>query len=281
MDPLTGAALIGVGSAVAGGIMGGKSAERAADRNAAAQERFAKHGIQWKVKDAQRAGILPEYALGASTQSFSPTYTGSQAGNMIADAGQNVARAVLASGTKADRELDSQLKAETLRGMRLENNLKDPALTSINRPGNPPFPHARGNVIPGQGNSPIVQDVALQRTGQSRGSRYSEGASIPQVGWTETNDGGLRPVPSQDVKNRIEDQLIPEAVWATQNLVAPNFNKGPQPPKEALPKGAIGWRWSVSRQAYYPKFKNIPGRTGNKLVDWYNDVGDRWQRLRK
>jgi len=163
MDPVTGAALIGVGSAVAGGIIGDKSARRAAKQNAAAQERFAKEGIRWKVADAKAAGILPEYALGASTHSFQPTFTGDQSGSIIAEAGQNVARSVLAAGTKEDRAFDAAIKAETLRGMKIDNEIKSQK-TSVNRPGNPAFPHPRGNVVPGQGDSPVV-DIALERTG--------------------------------------------------------------------------------------------------------------------
>lgn len=277
MDPLTGAALITGGATLVGGMMGDKSAQRAADKNAAMQKEFAKKGIQWRVEDAKKAGISPEFALGGGGASFTPTYTGGKTGDMIADAGQNIARAALASGTKEDREMDAAMKAETLRGMKLQNDKIDPALTSINRPGNPPFPHANGNVFPGQGNTPVVKDVSLERTGMSPSAPHSEGGSIPAVGWMNTPDGGLRPVPSQDVKNRIEDQLIPETVWAAQNLVAPNFDKGPKPPKEALPKGAKSWRWSVSRQAYYPSSKHHRN-FGDRAYEWYESAKERWSK---
>jgi len=277
MDPITTALAVNTVGSVVGGMMSDKSASDAAARNAALQKEFAKKGIQWKVADAKKAGISPEFALGGSTTSFTPTETGGKTGDMIADAGQNIARAALATGTQADREMDAQMKAETLRGMKLQNDKIDPALTSINRPGNPPFPHPNGNVFPGQGNSPVVKDVALERTGQSPSAPHSEGGSIPAVGWMNTPDGGLRPVPSQDVKNRIEDQLIPETVWATQNLVAPNFEKGPKPPKEALPKGAKSWRWSVSRQAYYPSSKSHRN-FGDRAYEWYESAKDRWSK---
>jgi len=266
MDPLTGGALIGGGSMLLGGYLADKSADSAAKKNAAAQERFAKHGIQWKVADAKKAGVSPEYALGAPTTSFSPTYTGGQQGNMIADAGQNVARAALAVGTKEDRQLTSALQSETLRGMKLDNDIKQTQFSSVNRPGNPAFPSARGNMIEGQGNSP-VKDVVLERTGMSRSTPHSEGGSIPSVGWAQTADGGLRPIPSQDIKNRIEDQFVPESMWAAQNLVAPNFGKGPKPPSDALPKGKH-WRWSVSRQAWYPT-SGKKNTLGDKAYDYY------------
>lgn len=256
MDPLTGAALIGVGSAVAGGLISSRDQRHAAQRSAAQQERFAKEGIRWKVADAKAAGISPEFALGASTHSFAPTETGSERGSMIADAGQNIARAALATEDAGSRKLNEQLKAETLRGMVLDNNQKamSAQLTSVNKPGNPPFPSSRGNIVPGQNNSPVV-DKALERTGQHSTARHSEGASIPSVGWAETDDGGLMPIPSQDIKNRIEDQAIPEAIWAARNLIGPNMGKGSKPPLSALPKGAHSWRWSLSRQAWYPDSK--------------------------
>lgn len=265
MDPFTAAALVGGGTALLGGIMSSRSNRAAAEANAAAQERYAKEGIRWKVADAKAAGISPEYALGANTTSFNPTYTGSQQGNIIADAGQNIARAAMASEPAESRKINAALQTETLRGMKLDNDIKQSQMTRVNVPGNPAFPSAQGNVIEGQGNSP-VKDVPLERTGQSLKTPHSEGGSIPSVGWAQTADGGLRPVPSQDIKNRIEDQLIPESVWAAQNIVAPNFGKGPKPPSEALPKGHF-WRWSVSRQAWYPsKGKR---NFGDTAWEWY------------
>lgn len=276
MDPVTAGALIMGGSTIVGGMMADKSAKEAAAKNAAAQKEFAKKGIQWRVEDARKAGISPEFALGGQTASFNPTYTGGRSGDMIADAGQNIARAALASSTKEDREMDAMMKAETLRGMKLQNDKIDPALTPINRPGNPAFPSQRGNVFPGQGDSP-VKDVPLERTGQAPDARHSEGASIPSVGWAETADGGLRPVPSQDIKNRIEDQLIPETLWAAQHQLGPNFGKGSPPPKSALPKGYNYWRWSYKSQAYYPGKRdthiNVKGRKIPNLIYHFEKGG--------
>lgn len=66
-----------VGS-IAGGILGANSAQNVAGMNYEAQKEFAQNGIRWKVEDAKRAGIHPLYALGASTQGYSPSggYTG-------------------------------------------------------------------------------------------------------------------------------------------------------------------------------------------------------------
>lgn len=283
MDPLVAGALIGAGASYLGGRKSDDSAEAAAKKNVKYQKQFAQQGIRWRVADAKAAGVSAEAALGASGAQFQPTFTGGQSGSMAADAGQNIARAVMASSTAEDRKMEAALKAETLRGMRIENDHKA-QLTRVNVPGNPPFPHDRGNVIPGQGNSP-VRDVPLERTGQAPGARHSEGASVPSVGWAETADGGLRPIPSQDIKNRIEDQVIPEVLWAGQNLVAPNFGKGPKPPESALPKGAH-WRWSVSRQAWYPSKgrRNLGDKAWEfvePLYKYFNDRTEATRRFRK
>jgi len=248
-------------AAAAAAALYGAQQQKRANREANAanylqSKEFAQKGIRWKVNDARKAGIAPEFALGASTHSPSFATQPDQTGNMIADAGQNISRAALAEASQPDRQMSKALQVETLRGMKLDNDIKEgQGQASVGYPQNPAFPSANGNVIPGQGNSPVVMDKALERTGQSRNAPYSEGAAIPSVGWSTTKDGGLRPVPSQDIKNRIEDQVIPETAWAAQHLVAPNFGKGAEPPKEALPPKAIGWKWSVSRQAYYPLFR--------------------------
>ena len=95
-----------VGS-IAGGILGANSAQNVASMNYEAQKEFAQNGIRWKVEDAKRAGIHPLYALGASTQGYSPSfgYTGDYG---IADAaaqfGQGYERAQQAKMTKEERD---------------------------------------------------------------------------------------------------------------------------------------------------------------------------------
>lgn len=84
-----------------------ESQERIAAQNIALQREFAQNGIQWKVADAQAAGLHPLAALGAQTSSFSPVSVGStDFGSM----GQDVGRAIKAAMSDADR--DEATKAE-------------------------------------------------------------------------------------------------------------------------------------------------------------------------
>jgi len=100
-------ALIQAGGNLLGGLIGKKSQEDANEANAARQEEFAKHGIQWRVEDAKRAGLHPLYALGGSGASFSPS------AQPVMD-GQHVARAASAFASGFDRELQ-QANLEAVR----------------------------------------------------------------------------------------------------------------------------------------------------------------------
>lgn len=83
--------------------------ERQAERNIALQKEFAQHGIQWRVADAQAAGLHPLYAIGGSGASFSPNPVvipgGASPGPRHSeDLGQNLSRAVMAQSTELDLE---------------------------------------------------------------------------------------------------------------------------------------------------------------------------------
>lgn len=103
-------ALIGAGASIIGGLMGKSSQDEAnrinqenALRQEALQKEFAQSGIQWKVQDAQKAGIHPLYALGANTVNYAPHSVGAVADtslpNAISRSGQDISRALEATRT--------------------------------------------------------------------------------------------------------------------------------------------------------------------------------------
>ena len=87
-------AIGGIASAL-GGMFGGNKAAKAQYRMFKKQLQFqrdaATHGIQWKVKDARKAGIHPVYALGAPT--FSPAPISADTSG-YASAGESLGRGV-------------------------------------------------------------------------------------------------------------------------------------------------------------------------------------------
>lgn len=128
--------IIGAGAKLLGGIFGNNEQEKInqeniANQNAinqqniAEQEKFAQTGIQWKVADANKAGINPLAALGASTNSFSnvvgSTSVASNAlGEAMGDAGQQLGRAVAAASPQAQRQAE------------LENKLLEAKIANVN-----------------------------------------------------------------------------------------------------------------------------------------------------
>lgn len=111
--------LISAGANLLGGLFSSNSSKKAAEQNAALQREFAQNGIQWKVEDAKKAGIHPAFALGANTASASPSYVGdSSFGTGIANAGQDLGRAINATRSSSDR-VSAQVK--TMNDLQLQN----------------------------------------------------------------------------------------------------------------------------------------------------------------
>lgn len=64
---------MGVLSGVIGGAIDFASGMFQSNKSAQLQKQFAQQGIQWRVKDAIAAGVHPLFALGGSTQGFTPS----------------------------------------------------------------------------------------------------------------------------------------------------------------------------------------------------------------
>jgi hypothetical protein len=233
----------------------------------AQQEKFAKAGIRWKVADARAAGIHPLAALGASTSYGSPATVGTAPVADMQGMGQDIGRAIAATSTNHERKvMDLQLD-----NMKMDNEMKRMEVISQRR-------RLAGQVGPGVPDD--VKSIPAQVTSHQKGKLPQEAGSITSVGFARTAGGGLTPVPSKDAKERIEDQFIPEMVWAGQNYVAPmlgdNTNK---PSKSLLPKGKgyKDWQWDYSSFTWKPvkhKGKNLLQRVKgyfkktNKRFPW-------------
>lgn len=166
-------ALIGAGAQLAGGLLGMKSQKDANKANEASQLRqealqkeFAQSGIQWKVKDAEAAGIHPLYALGANTTSYQPTNVGGGATDFgfLGDAGQNIGRAIDATRSTPASAMALKLGQVQIEGAQLDNELKRTQLISAIRTagiGTHPALPSPNDVypLPGQGNSGIISSV--------------------------------------------------------------------------------------------------------------------------
>jgi hypothetical protein len=277
-------ALLSAGSSIIGGLLGKSSADKAADaqremneRNIALQKEFAQSGIQWRVEDAKKAGIHPIYALGSGGASFTPVSSNFTAdtsmANAFASAGQDIGRAVNATRGQSAR-LDAFSKtaqALQLENMGLQNDVLRTEIASktarLNQQTNPPMPSASDAwLIPGQPASgpaatlkSLIDDQAMKRTPGDPGRPHQEPGAITDTGHMRTS-GGLFPVPSDDAKQRIEDNWYQETMHFIRNnllpMISPRFNEPPHKPDK-------GKAW-----VYDPVYgyKQVPDRFINKFL---------------
>lgn len=256
----------------AGSVIGSIFGKSEADQNVKMQKQFAQQGIQWKVADAKKAGIHPLYALGAQTHSFAPVQTGIS--ENMASAGQSLGRAVDAYRSNGER-LDGFTKASQsllLEKGKLENELLKTQIASanatLNQAGSPPPAPTMGSryLMPGQGSTQgLIQDQAMSRTRSSPAAPSQEPGAIPEVGFGRSTTG-YPVVPSADVKQRIEDMILPEISWALRNQIAPMMSEKNLNPPFKAPYGKR-WQYDWFRQEYQ-LVDQKPGSVILKLKPW-------------
>lgn len=245
---MLGSIIGGIGSLL-GGLFGSSSQEKANEENIKYQREFAQNGIQWRVADANKAGIHPLYALGANTVSFAPSSVGSNAlGEGIANASQEIGRAITAQGTKADRAIQATMAKLALQRAGLENELLATQIRKIEAPGTPPALPSPANryLVDGQGqtlvsgpssavSSNLVVDQPLERVTGDPNLLSAEPGAVTDQGWIKT-PRGYATVPSMDAKNRIEDSLYELDHYARNGLLPRiGITNGQPPPVDPGP----------------------------------------------
>lgn len=211
-------ALVGAAASIAGGLLSNKAAKDAnkqAEANAlrqeALQKEFAQSGIQWKVKDAEAAGIHPLYALGANTVSYSPTSVGTTPANFdfLGDAGQNIGRAIQSQQSGPRQLAALQLTAAQLQneGLNLDNELKKTQLFSAARLARQP---GTGPGIPDlfgpEGESPPLMHDA--RNPQYTPNLRAFGKDFqPSAGWSDAQS-------FEDRYGELSDYIMGPAILA-------------------------------------------------------------------
>lgn len=233
-----------------------RQSQRNSDRDYALQDELARSGIRLRVADAKAAGLHPLSALGvplASGGGNQAMFTDPVSSDIAWNLGQDNSRATNATRTTLERSKARNDSLQTER-MELENDLLRSQIRKINASPNPPFPSATDDsrrAIAGQAGSEVEIRPA-QPTATHPGIPSQEAGAIADRGFTRTSPTTFAVIPSLDVKERIEDQWIPETAWAARNLVAPAtksiFNTKRQrrkaPPQEWLPKGYTHWKFN-------------------------------------
>lgn len=134
MDPLVTSSLISAGSSILGGLFGGKqkrgpSPQEQVNAQALLEQTMLRNRPSWAVEGAKAAGIHPLVALGMSPYQggasimAGDTGSGKDVFGALANAGQDVSRAVAAYQTKEQRDMNKSLAALQLERAGLENEL--------------------------------------------------------------------------------------------------------------------------------------------------------------
>lgn len=280
----------GVGKAVTGvlGIGSQKDANQAnadfARQQLEYQKELAKNQIQWRVDDAKKAGLHPMAALGLNSTSFSPVSLSQQGldyssiADGISDMGQSLNYASIKAKDNQQQQVAVRLAQEGVElqneGLRLDNEYKRWQLLQAMETGtsqalrSPAAPTVRGDgaVIGGQPDS-IIKVNPSETEANALGALGTSAASVPDVTFVRTNDGGFSMVRSESVADRLDDDMLGTLGWHLRNSV-PAFldDQDSAPPKSWLPSGATEWVFNSRRMAWYPNTHKY----GKKLTEFLN-----------
>ncbi len=213
------------------------------------QREMATSGVKMRVEDAQAAGVHPLAALGGNLAS-GPTV---QAGDLRSSSGmpgQDISRGIMATMTAYER---GKVVAKEMESKELDIEAKKLNLLRMKRELNPPL--ASHSEMPGLTGSGYVNEMPLQRVHSMPGNPGREVGAVPDAGFSRST-GGLSVLPSRDVKERIEDQIIPETMWAIRNYVLPILRGYRRRPRAGTLRPPRGMRWKMTVDG----FKAVPDK---------------------
>lgn len=156
-------AILGAAGSVASSLIGANSAKK----QAKLQKEFAQEGIQWKVADAQKAGVHPLFALGANTHSYSPVSVGGPDMSWLGDMGQEIDRSRQAVSDAGSRSGQATLERLSVDRAGLENELLRAEIAKTRAQVGPPSP------TPGvASNDPLILQAGdkITKWGTGKGS---------------------------------------------------------------------------------------------------------------
>lgn len=250
-------------------------------QNTALQKEFAKSGISWKVRDAEKSGIHPLYALGAQSVSFAPQSVGLDTATVgaphsnpathqpdysgIAEAGQNIGRAIQATNSvEAQMQaMQVSLAQAQVQGAHLDNDIKRTQLASAiaTNVGSPPgIPGARASVydqfdgVSGdaiRATTPTVELKTRRDVADPRAPHNVVGSG-PSVAYVKNATGGWEPVMPPELAESFESDWMGSLGWQLRNRILPNVIRMP-PPNIGQKEGDVV-RWNPMQQQWeiYP-----------------------------
>ena len=108
-----------------------------------------------------------------------------------------------------------------------------------------------------------VETVPAINTATAKGIPSQEAGKVADYGWSQT-DTGMHPVPSKDVKERVEDILPAEFMWGLRNYARHYMGLGRTPSRKYLKPGHY-WKWNPVWAEYQQR--KIPSSV-KKFAKW-------------
>lgn len=221
-------AIIGAGAGLLGSLFGSiinsDETKSANDKNEALQRDLANNSIRMRRDDANRSGIHPLYAMGIQPYNAPATHVAPNTGDYVSQMGQDISRAVKATGNEMER-LQIRLLTSQIEGQDIDNASRRSQLARDNSAQlGPPFPID-------------VQPLKPTATGPNKGLTVG---SVPEVTWANTAQGGRVPVKSKDVQEAYEDDIVGNILWQLRNNILPPGGIAGSSPDEIWVPG-LGW----------------------------------------
>lgn len=196
-------------------------------------EKWRERGsISGRIKEGMRMGLSRSAAAGIQPS-----------GDMTATVGQdtsylNMSRA--GQNYHPNNKLERELLAAQIEGVKLENLKKQQNLETpvTDKPGAGFYPGSTGN-------SHAIKEIPQERTMSKTG--YSEPGAVVSLGSTVFPDNSVMVTPSQDLKQKIEDDPLAEFGFHINARTL-----GSAPPKSALPRGYDMWAWNPVTNTFTP-----------------------------
>lgn len=263
--------ILGAVGSLAGSLLGKKSA----DKNIKLQKEFAQNSLQWKARDAEKAGISKVFAMGAPTTSFTPSSVGGDF-SFLGDAGQNIGRAISASQTPQGQAgaIPRAAQAVQLEGMQLDNEFKKAQIASLNKnltqAGQPPgVPSVDANYgLPGQPFTvePPVIEPKTKMDVELSGHPGVVPGNTPENLVVTTASGKRILMPAPAVQEALESMgFIAQRQSEVRNILAPTFLDNYRPMQ--FREGAV--------PGYYTTYNPLTGEYDRRKTRPYHNPRSR------
>lgn len=227
------------------------------------QKQFAQSGIQWRVADAEKAGVHPLYALGAQVTPYQSVGDGG-VGDALRSHGQDVSRARMATMDRKERmaelhaaqtrqalqdRMSAESHAQDMEHGSLENDLLRSQLSRMNSAQIPPaLPDGSGRIPDSRRVQPQVSRPMVSAPNDPR----RQAGTISDYQYVRTGPRSVGIVPSEDIANRFDEIPGQGIGWWWRNNALPFFGSNvPRPPPASEFPAPQGYRWVWNGTAFH------------------------------